>query len=67
MNLDAMVAMMSEALGAKGGCMMRVQGGKMEGESCWKSGGGGTRLYTWPRVGLADEAGSVVIPKHGGR
>jgi hypothetical protein len=34
----------------------------MEGESCWKSGGGRTRLYTWPRVGLADEAGSDAIP-----
>jgi hypothetical protein len=34
----------------------------MEGESCWKSGGGRTRLYTWPRVGLADEASSHAIP-----
>jgi hypothetical protein len=39
-----------------GGRMRRVEGGKMEGESCWKSGGGRTRLYSWPRVGLADEA-----------
>jgi hypothetical protein len=42
--------------------MRRVEGGKMEGESCWKSGGGRTRLYTWPRVGLADEASSHAIP-----
>jgi hypothetical protein len=34
----------------------------LEGESCWKSGGGRTRLYTWPRVGLADEARSDAIP-----
>jgi hypothetical protein len=34
----------------------------MEGESCWKSGGGRTRLYTWPRVGLADEASSHAVP-----
>ena len=38
----------------------------MEGESCWKSGGGRTRLYTWPRVGLADEAGSDAIPDAAG-
>jgi hypothetical protein len=41
--------------------MRRVEGAKLEGESCWKSGGGRTRLYTWPRVGLADEAGSDAI------
>jgi hypothetical protein len=35
------------------------EGGKMEGESGWKSGGGRTRLYTWPRVGVADEARST--------
>ena len=32
------------------------------GESCWKSGGGRTRLYTWQRVSLADEASSDAIP-----
>ena len=49
-----------------GGRMRRVEGGKMEGESCWKSGGGRTRLYTWPRVGLADEASSDAIPEAAG-
>jgi hypothetical protein len=39
---------------------MRRGGGELEGESCWKSGGGRTRLYTWPRVGLADEARRAV-------
>jgi hypothetical protein len=34
----------------------------MEGESCWKSGGGRMRFYSWPRVGLADEASSDAIP-----
>jgi hypothetical protein len=45
--------------------MRRVEeggGGEMEGESFWKSGGGRTRLYTWPRGGLADEARSDTIP-----
>jgi hypothetical protein len=42
------------------GVVWGVKGEKMEGESCWKSGGGRTRLYTWPRVGLADEAGLSV-------
>jgi len=41
-------------------------GGKREGESCWKSGGGRMRLYTWPRVGLADEASSNAIPEAAG-
>jgi hypothetical protein len=45
----------AEALGATG-AVTRVEGGNLEGESCWKSGGGRTRLYSWPRVGLADEA-----------
>jgi len=31
----------------------------MEGESCWKSSGGRTRLYSWP---MADEARSDTIP-----
>jgi hypothetical protein len=30
---------------------------KREGESCWKSGGGRVRLYTWRRAGLADGRG----------
>jgi hypothetical protein len=38
----------------------------MEGGSCWKSGGGRTCLYTWPRVGLADEASSGAIPEAAG-
>jgi hypothetical protein len=46
--------------------MRRVEGGKMEGESCWKSGGERTCLYTWPRVGLADEASSGAIPEAAG-
>ena len=49
-----------------GGRMRRVEGGKLEGESCWKSGGGRTRLYSWPRVGLADEASSGAIPDAAG-
>jgi hypothetical protein len=44
----------------------RVEGEKREAESCWKSGGGRTRLYTWPRVGVADEAGSDTIPNAAG-
>jgi hypothetical protein len=46
--------------------MKRVEGGKMEGESCWKSGGGRTHLYSWPRVGLADEARSDATGGEGG-
>jgi len=38
------------------------EGNKREGESCWKSGGGRVRLYTWRRAGLADEARSDTIP-----
>jgi hypothetical protein len=40
--------------------------GKSDRKSCWKSGGGRVRLYTWPRVGLADEAGSDAIPDAAG-
>jgi hypothetical protein len=48
--------------------MRKVEGGgEMEGESCWKSGGGRTRLYTWPRGGLADEAKSDTNTGRGGR
>jgi hypothetical protein len=36
-----------------GGRMRRVEGEKLEGESCWKSGEGRTRLYIWLRVWLA--------------
>ena len=43
----------------------RVEG-KREIERCWKSGGGRTRLYIWPRVGVADEAGSDTIPDAAG-
>jgi len=48
---------------------LRHDGGRMrrvEGESCWKSGGERTRLYTWQRVGLADEASSDAIPDTAG-
>ena len=38
----------------------------MEEDSCWKSGGGRTRLYSWPRVELADEAWSDAIPEAAG-
>ena len=31
-----------------------------------ESGGGRTRLYTWPRVGVADEAGSHTRPDAAG-
>jgi hypothetical protein len=50
-----------------GGRMRKVEGGEMEGESCWKNGGGRTRLYTWPRGGLADEAKSDANTGRGGR
>src|SRR5271167_1403977 len=30
----------------------RGEWNKREGESCWKSGGGRVRLYTWRRTGL---------------
>jgi hypothetical protein len=36
---------------------------KREGESCWKSGGGRVRLYTWRRARLADEGGSDTTPE----
>jgi hypothetical protein len=42
------------------------EGNKMKRESCWKSGGGRVRLYTWRRVGLADEVGSDAIPDAAG-
>ena len=58
---------LAEGLRHDGGRMGRVEGGKMEGESFWKSGGRRTRLYSWPRVGLADEAGSDTIPDATGR
>jgi hypothetical protein len=49
-----------------GGRVLRVEGRKREAGSCWKSGGGRTCLYTWPRVGVADEAGSDTIPDAAG-
>jgi hypothetical protein len=44
----------------------RGEGNKREGESCWKSGGGRVRLYTWRRTGLADEVRSDAIPDAAG-
>jgi hypothetical protein len=44
----------------------RGEGNKREGESCWKSGGGRVRLYTWCTNGLADEVGSDAIGTYGG-
>jgi hypothetical protein len=40
----------------------RREGNKRKRESCWKSGGGRVRLYTWRRTGLADEVRSDAIP-----
>ena len=42
--------------------MRRMKGENKERELCWKSGGGETRLYTWPKIGLADEASSDAMP-----
>jgi hypothetical protein len=43
--------------------MRRVEGGKNGGkELLEKRRGTNASLYTWPRVGLADEAGSDAIP-----
>jgi hypothetical protein len=44
----------------------RGEGNKRKRESCWKSGGGRTCLYTWRRTGLADEVGSDTIPDTAG-
>jgi hypothetical protein len=44
----------------------REEGNKRKRESCWKSGGGRVRLYTWRRTGLADEVGSDAIPDAAG-
>jgi hypothetical protein len=44
----------------------RGEGNKRKRESCWKSGGGRVRLYTWRRAGLADEVGSDAIPDTAG-
>lgn len=35
-------------------------------KDCWKTGRERSRLHTWPRVGLADEAGSDDIPDAAG-
>ena len=40
-------------------CEESETGEKVEGESCWKSGGGRTRLYSW----VADEARSDAMPE----
>jgi hypothetical protein len=42
---------------------LKSEGEKREGESCWKSGGGRVRLYTWRSAGLADE---VAMPDAAG-
>jgi hypothetical protein len=49
-----------------GARLRRVEGGKLEGESCWKSSGGRTRLIAGRVVGLADEARSDAIPDAAG-
>jgi hypothetical protein len=57
---------------ARGGRCRQVRqvregkGTKGKRESCWKSGGGRVRLYTWRRTGLADEVGSDAIPDAAG-
>jgi hypothetical protein len=43
-----------------------ARGEKREGESCWKSGGGRVRLYTWRSAGLADEVGFDAMPDAAG-
>jgi hypothetical protein len=55
---------------AGGGPCTKVREGevnKRKRESCWKSGGGRVRLYTWRRTGLADEVGSDAHTGHGRR
>jgi hypothetical protein len=48
--------------------MRRVEGGKMEGDICWKSGGGRTRLYTWPEgSGWQMKPAHHAIPEAAGR
>ncbi len=52
-----------------GGPVQRAEeceGAEKEGESCWKSGGGRVRLYTWRRAGLADEVGCDALPDAAG-
>ena len=44
----------------------RGEGNKRKPESCWKSGGGRTRLYSWRSTGLAYEVGSDAIPDAAG-
>ena len=61
MELGAARGMRERCGKVKGG-----KGNKMEGESCWKSGGGRVRLYTWRRTGLADEVRSDAIPDAAG-
>jgi hypothetical protein len=45
---------------------VKSEGEKREGESCWKSGGGRVRLYTWRKAGLADEVGFDAMPDAAG-
>jgi hypothetical protein len=45
---------------------LKNEGEKREGESCWKSGGGRVRLYTWRSAGLADEVGFDAMPDAAG-
>jgi hypothetical protein len=53
--------------GGGGQCRkLKTEGGKREGERCWKSGGGRVRLYTWRRAGLADEVGCDAMPDAAG-
>jgi len=49
-----------------GGAGRCERGDKRKRESCWKSGGGRVRLYTWRGTGLADEVGSDAIPHAAG-
>jgi hypothetical protein len=44
----------------------RGEGNKRKPESCWRSGGGRTRLYSGRSIGLADEVGSDAIPDAAG-
>jgi hypothetical protein len=45
---------------------LKTEGKEREGKSCWKSGGGRVRLYTWHRAGLADAVGCDAIPDAAG-
>jgi hypothetical protein len=45
---------------------LKSEEGKREGESCWKSGRGRVRFYSWRRAGLADEVGCDAMPDAAG-